>query len=98
MELTANQHHSSTSRSTPLEQNFHVRHRLERYGADGAWSSTTAPPAAIARAIAEEIGREVNYEPVGHDGARRRSSAIASCSDGDRYRCVSSRAHRTRSR
>ena len=58
MELTANKrpflcfplrHH--------FEQNFHVRHRLERYRAGRPMDFEDSPPEAIAAAIAEEIGR-----------------------------------------
>jgi pimeloyl-ACP methyl ester carboxylesterase/predicted glycosyltransferase len=78
MELTANRrpfiyfplgHH--------FEQNFHVRHRLERYGAGRRMDFDEAPPAAIATAIAEEVGREVDYRPVETDGARRAAARIA---------------------
>jgi predicted glycosyltransferase len=78
MELTANRrpflyfplrHH--------FEQNFHVRHRLERYGAGRAMDFETATPAVIAQAIAEEIGREVRYQPVETDGAARAAAQIA---------------------
>jgi hypothetical protein len=37
----------------------------------------SSPPEAIAAAIAEEIGREVNYLPVESDGARRAAQRIA---------------------
>jgi len=78
MELTANRrpfiyfplgHH--------FEQNFHVRHRLERYGAGRYMDIDSSPPEAIAAAIAEEIGREVDYRPVETDGARRAAARIA---------------------
>jgi predicted glycosyltransferase len=78
MELTANQrpfiyfplkHH--------FEQNFHVRHRLERYRAGRAMDFDSATPSAIAQAIAEEIGREVDYQPVETDGAQRAAARIA---------------------
>jgi len=78
MELTANRrpfiyfplgHH--------FEQNFHVRHRLERYGAGRRMDFDHAPPSAIAEAIAHEIGREVDYLPVETDGARRAAERIA---------------------
>jgi UDP:flavonoid glycosyltransferase YjiC (YdhE family) len=78
MELTANRrpflyfplrHH--------FEQNFHVRHRLERYGAGRAMDFETATPAVIAQAIAEEIGREARYLPVETDGAARAAAQIA---------------------
>ena len=78
MELTANRrpfiyfplkHH--------FEQNFHVRHRLEHYGAGRRMDFDDAPPAAIAEAIAQEIGTEVDYLPVETDGARRAAERIA---------------------
>jgi Glycosyltransferase family 28 C-terminal domain len=78
MELTANrrpfiyfplQHH--------FEQNFHVRHRLDRYGAGRRMEFEESEPADIAVAIAEEIGREVDYRPVESDGARRAAERLA---------------------
>jgi pimeloyl-ACP methyl ester carboxylesterase/predicted glycosyltransferase len=78
MELTANRrpfiyfplkHH--------FEQNFHVRHRLERYRAGRCMDIDISPPETIAAAIAEEIGRDVDYLPVGTDGARRAAERIA---------------------
>jgi len=78
MELTANRrpfiyfplgHH--------FEQNFHVRHRLERYRAGRCMDIASSSPEAIAAAIAEEIGREVDYRPVETDGARRAAQRIA---------------------
>jgi pimeloyl-ACP methyl ester carboxylesterase/predicted glycosyltransferase len=78
MELTAGQrpfiyfplgHH--------FEQNFHVRHRLERYRAGRCMDYETAEPADIAAAIATEINRPVDYRPVGTDGAARAASLLA---------------------
>jgi pimeloyl-ACP methyl ester carboxylesterase/predicted glycosyltransferase len=78
MELTANKrpflcfplrHH--------FEQNLHVRHRLERYGAGRFMAFETAGPDEIAAAIADEIGREVSYRDVETDGAARAAAAIA---------------------
>jgi pimeloyl-ACP methyl ester carboxylesterase/predicted glycosyltransferase len=78
MELTANQrpflyfplrHH--------FEQNFHVRHRLGRYGAGRAMDFEDATPETIADAIAQEIGRPVGYRPVERDGAERAATLIA---------------------
>jgi predicted glycosyltransferase len=77
MELTANQrpflyfplrHH--------FEQNFHVRHRLDRYGAGRCMDFETDGPSEIAAAIAEEIGRKVAYAPVETDGAARAAKLI----------------------
>jgi pimeloyl-ACP methyl ester carboxylesterase/predicted glycosyltransferase len=78
MELTANRrpflyfplgHH--------FEQNFHVRHRLDRYGAGRAMDFQLATPEAIADAIADEIGRNVEYRRVESDGAVRAAALIS---------------------
>jgi pimeloyl-ACP methyl ester carboxylesterase/predicted glycosyltransferase len=78
MELTANKrpflyfplrHH--------FEQNFHVRHRLERYGAGRRMDFDDSPPERIAAAIAQEIGREVDYRDVETDGAARAARRLA---------------------
>jgi pimeloyl-ACP methyl ester carboxylesterase/predicted glycosyltransferase len=78
MELTANKrpflffplrHH--------FEQNFHVAHRLDRYGAGRKMDFETATPEVIAEAIAAEIGREVDYRDVENDGARRAAARLA---------------------
>ena len=79
MELTANQrpfvyvplrHH--------FEQNTHVRHRLERYGAGRRLDYDAASqPDALAEAIAAEIDRPVTYRPVATDGAARAAALIA---------------------
>jgi pimeloyl-ACP methyl ester carboxylesterase/predicted glycosyltransferase len=78
MELTANRrpflyfplrHH--------FEQNFHVRHRLERYRAGRCMDFDESTPEVIALAIAAEIGREVDYERVESDGAARAAARIA---------------------
>src|SRR4029078_5406545 len=59
------------------EQNFHVRHRLERYRAGRVMDFETDGPGEIARAIAEELGREVDYLPVDPNGAARAAASIA---------------------
>jgi pimeloyl-ACP methyl ester carboxylesterase/predicted glycosyltransferase len=59
-----------------FEQNFHVHHRLERYGAGRRMDFDESPPDAIAAAIAQEIGREVDYRPVETDGAARAAARI----------------------
>jgi hypothetical protein len=78
MELTANRrpflyfplkHH--------FEQNFHVRHRLQRYGAGRCMDFDRNGPEEIAAAIAQEIGRAVDYRPVASDGAARAAALIA---------------------
>jgi pimeloyl-ACP methyl ester carboxylesterase/predicted glycosyltransferase len=60
-----------------FEQNFHVRHRLERYGAGRRMDFDDSPPELIADAIAEEIGREVDYLDVETDGAARAARRLA---------------------
>ena len=78
MELTANRrpflyfplrHH--------FEQNFHVRHRLDRYGAGRHMDFERETPETIAAAIAETIGQPVDYRPVEADGAARAAALIA---------------------
>ncbi len=78
MELTAQQrpflyfplrHH--------FEQCFHVRHRLERYGAGRRMDFDDSPPELIAEAIEQEIGRAVDYRAVETDGAARAARRLA---------------------
>ncbi len=78
MELTAGrrpflyfplQHH--------FEQNFHVAHRLDRYGAGRRMDFDSSTPDVIAAAIADEIGRQVDYREVETDGARRAAEKLA---------------------
>jgi len=60
-----------------FEQCFHVRHRLARYRAGRTMDFERDGPGEIARAIAEEIGRDVDYLPVDSGGAARAAAAIA---------------------
>jgi pimeloyl-ACP methyl ester carboxylesterase/predicted glycosyltransferase len=60
-----------------FEQNFHVRHRLERYGAGRRMGFDDSPPGVIAAAIAEEISRDVNYRDVEVDGAEEAARRLA---------------------
>jgi hypothetical protein len=60
-----------------FEQNFHVAHRLDRYGAGRRMDYATSQPDVIAAAIAEEIGREVAYRPVDPGAAARVAGLIA---------------------
>ena len=78
MELTANKrpfiyfplrHH--------FEQNFHVRHRLERYEAGRRMDFDDSSAESIAAAIAQEIGREVTYRDVEVDGAAKAAARLA---------------------
>ncbi len=60
-----------------FEQNRHVRHRLERYGAGRRMDYDASPPEVIAEAIAAEIDRPIDYRPVETDGAARAAALIA---------------------
>jgi pimeloyl-ACP methyl ester carboxylesterase/predicted glycosyltransferase len=60
-----------------FEQNFHVRYRLDRYGAGRCMDFASDGPEQIATAIAAEIGRGVSYRPVETDGAAKAASSIA---------------------
>jgi predicted glycosyltransferase len=60
-----------------FEQNRHVRHRLDRYGAGRYMAFDESPPEVIAEAIATEIDRPVEYRPVESDGAARAAALIA---------------------
>ncbi|WP_116997067.1 alpha/beta fold hydrolase [Desertimonas flava] len=79
MELTA---HQRPFVYVPLrhhfEQNFHVHHRLQRYGAGRRCDYDEASdPDGLAKVIADEIGREVDYLPVDTSGAARAAASIA---------------------
>jgi hypothetical protein len=60
-----------------FEQNFHVRHRLERYGAGQPMDFELAIPETIAETIAQNISRPVDYRPVERDGAAHAAALIA---------------------
>ncbi len=61
-----------------FEQNFHVRHRLERYGAGTCLDYERAvDPDALAEAIVSEVDREVDYRPVETDGAAVAAGMLA---------------------
>ena len=60
-----------------FEQNFHVTHRLERYGAGRRMDFDDSPPEDIAAAIAEETDRAVTYRDVETDGAATAAKRIA---------------------
>ena len=60
-----------------FEQHFHVHHRLQRYRAGRRLDFDQSPPEAIAKAMATEVGRDVDYRPVQTDGAARAAAMIA---------------------
>jgi UDP:flavonoid glycosyltransferase YjiC (YdhE family) len=78
MELTANRR---PFLFVPLrrhfEQNLHVPHRLGRYRAGRRMGWDELAPDQLASAIAAEIGREVDYRPVGAGGAARAAGMLA---------------------
>ena len=61
-----------------FEQNFHVRHRLDRYRAGTCMDFETATPEVIAEAIVQIHGTAINYAPVETKGAARAAELIAS--------------------
>jgi predicted glycosyltransferase len=78
MELTANkrpflyfplEHH--------FEQNFHVAHRLDRYGAGRRMDYPSSTSESIAAAISSELDRDVDYRDVETDGARNAAKLLA---------------------
>jgi pimeloyl-ACP methyl ester carboxylesterase/predicted glycosyltransferase len=60
-----------------FEQNFHVRHRLDQYGAGRHMDYHATDQDQLAEAIAEEVGREARYREVETDGAARAARMIA---------------------
>jgi pimeloyl-ACP methyl ester carboxylesterase/predicted glycosyltransferase len=61
-----------------FEQNFHVRHRLERYRAGSKLHyEEAADPDGLAAAIVANLGKAVDYRPVEDDGAARAAALIA---------------------
>ena len=78
MELTANRrpfvyvplrHH--------FEQNVHVRHRLDRHRAGHCLPYDELDDERLAKAIADQLGRDVDYLPVATDGAARAARLLA---------------------
>jgi len=59
-----------------FEQNFHVRHRLDRYGAGHCMDYASADPDTIATALADVLARPVQYRAVESDGAHRAARLI----------------------
>ena len=61
-----------------FEQQFHVRHRLDRYGAGCHMTyDEAADPDALAAAIVAELGRVTRYRPIAPGAAERAASALA---------------------
>jgi len=78
MELTANRRpFLYFPLANHFEQNFHVRHRLDRHRAGRHMDYPTTTPEDIAAAIEKEIGTAPKYRPVETDGAARAAALIA---------------------
>ncbi len=60
-----------------FEQNFHVRHRLDRYGAGRCMDYASTDPDQLAAAIVDSIGQPATYRDVETDGAARAAELIA---------------------
>jgi len=60
-----------------FEQNFHVRHRLDRYGAGTYMDYAASDPDAIAEELSRAVGRVERSLEVETDGAARAASMIA---------------------
>ncbi|MFZ0834775.1 MAG: alpha/beta fold hydrolase, partial [Mycobacterium sp.] len=61
-----------------FEQNFHVRHRLDRYAAGRAMQYVeAADPDLLAKIIIDEMSTEPRFRPVETDGAKRVAAMLA---------------------
>ncbi|HYX00617.1 MAG TPA: glycosyltransferase, partial [Reyranella sp.] len=60
-----------------FEQNFHVAHRLDRYGAGRRMAFATSTPEAIAEAMLDELQRPARPNQVEADGAERAAGLLA---------------------
>lgn len=59
-----------------FEQQIHVRHRLQRYGAGRCLDYRDADPSTIADALVSELARRQSYFPVNRDGAERAAQLL----------------------
>jgi predicted glycosyltransferase len=60
-----------------FEQNFHVAHRLDRYGAGKRMDYATSTPDMIADAMVAALKAPTRFKPVESDGARRAARMLA---------------------
>jgi pimeloyl-ACP methyl ester carboxylesterase/predicted glycosyltransferase len=60
-----------------FEQNFHVAHRLDRYGAGRRMEFATSTPDMIAEAMVAELKAPTAFRPVEADGALRAARMLA---------------------
>jgi pimeloyl-ACP methyl ester carboxylesterase/predicted glycosyltransferase len=60
-----------------FEQNFHVAHRLDRYGAGQRMAFATSTPEMIAEAMVGALRAPINFKPVEAGGAARAANMLA---------------------
>jgi len=60
-----------------FEQNFHVAHRLDRYGAGKRMDYVTSTPDVIADAMITALQTQARFRPVETDGAARAARMLA---------------------
>jgi len=60
-----------------FEQNFHVAHRLDRYGAGKRMEFATSTPDMIADAMVDALRAPARFKPVEADGAARAARMLA---------------------
>jgi pimeloyl-ACP methyl ester carboxylesterase/predicted glycosyltransferase len=60
-----------------FEQNFHVAHRLDRYGAGRRMDFATSTPEAIAEAMVAALRGPLRFRPVDASGAARAARMLA---------------------
>jgi predicted glycosyltransferase len=60
-----------------FEQNFHVAHRLDRYGAGRRMEFATSTPDSIAEAMLAAVQTPPGFKPVEADGAERAARMLA---------------------
>jgi hypothetical protein len=60
-----------------FEQRFHVRHRLDRYGARTWLDYATAGPETLADEIVDALGSRPSYRAIDPGGAARAAALIA---------------------
>jgi pimeloyl-ACP methyl ester carboxylesterase/predicted glycosyltransferase len=60
-----------------FEQRLHVRHRLERHGAQTSVDYADATPERLAETVARVLAAPVDYRPIPADGADRAAALIA---------------------
>ncbi len=78
MELVAaNRPFVSIPLASHFEQRFHVRHRLDRYGASAWLDYEDAGPKALAHAIATAVAVTPSYRTIDPGGASRAAALIA---------------------